>query len=126
MKKLLLIVVVIFVFGSIAAYSQSTTRIRFARGAKKTTVSNTLSGFKSKRRYVIRVKAGQRLRIETTRYVTINVTDPSGEDVMDRDLGCNGHIDYSPTVAGDYRIMVYECQKADPWRGRFTMTVRVD
>lgn len=124
MRNIAVIAVLLVAFAAIGVGAQ--TRIKFARGAKKATVSGTLSGYRSKRVYVVRLRAGQRLRIETTGLVTISVTDPAGEDPMDRDMSCNGRADISPTLAGDYRIEVFECQKAEPWRGRFRMSVRAD
>lgn len=124
MRKLAVIAVLLFLFSAIETAAQTPVRIKFARRATKATVSGTLRSYKSKRVYVVRLRAGQRLRIETKGLVTISVTDPAGGDPMDRDLSCNGRADISPTLAGDYRIEVFECQKADPWRGRFRMTVR--
>jgi hypothetical protein len=45
--------------------------------------------------------------------------------VGDSDASCNNRREISPTVAGDYRIEVVECQKADRWRGRFYLRVSV-
>ena len=105
------------------------TRIRFARGATRTDVSGTLNGFRSKRTYVIRVRPGQTLRTQqvggSRRPITISVKDPGGNDVSDADASCNNRKEISPTEAGDYTIEVVECQKADPWRGRFTFRVTV-
>lgn len=126
MKNIIVIAALLIAFTAIDTRAQTPVRIKFARGATKATVSGTLRSYRSKRVYVVRLLAGQRLRIETTGLVTISVTDPAGEDPMDHDLSCNGRADIAPTLAGDYRIEVVECQKADPWRGRFRMTVRAD
>lgn len=122
--------VVLLAFGT--AIAQRPVRIKFERGATRAVVSGYLSGYKSKQVYVIRVRSGQTLRTEQKMVrrrsgsITIFVKDPAGEGVGDSDASCNNRREISPTVAGDYRIEVVECQKADPWRGnfRFNITVR--
>lgn len=105
------------------------TRIRFARGAVRADVSGTLNGFRSKRAFVIRVRSGQTLRTQQVggagRPITIAIKDSDGNYVGDSDASCNNRKEISPTEAGDYTIEVVECQKADPWRGRFTFRVTV-
>lgn len=92
-------------------------------------VSGTLNSYRSRRVYVIRVREGQTLKTEqvgdSPRRITIFVKGPSGDDVGDSDASCNNRREISPTEAGDYTIEVVECQKADPWRGRFTFRVTV-
>lgn len=110
---------------------QERTRIRFSRGSYSATVSGSLNGFEQKRSYLLRVRKGQTIRTEQTgRYsdshlITIYISDPNGEGVGDSDASCNERREISPTVAGDYLITVVECQKADPWKGRFTFRVSV-
>jgi hypothetical protein len=121
-----LFLVAIILFSSLAGAAQ--TRIRFARGATSAVVTGTLRGFNSERVYVVRVRRGQRLRVEqigSTHPVTTTLTDPAGEDASDMDASCNSRKDHSPTKRGDYRITVVECRKADRWRGRFRLRVRV-
>lgn len=104
------------------------TRIRFARGATSAVVTGQMNGFNSKRVYLIRVRAGQRLRIEqigSSHAVTTSLEGPDGEDVSDMDASCNSRKDFSPTARGDYKITVVECMKADPWRGKFRLRIRV-
>jgi len=114
---------------SSTSFAQTSTRIKFRRGAVHAEVSGTLNSFKSKRTYLIKVRAGQSLKTEqigaTSRPVTIYIKDPNGNDVGDSDASCNNRREISPTEAGDYRIEVVECQKADPWSGRFTFRVTV-
>jgi hypothetical protein len=111
------------------AVSQTPTRIQFRSGAIHADVSGTLNGAKSRRSYIIKVRAGQTLTTEqrgdSPRRITISVKDPAGNDVGDSDASCNSRREISPTLAGDYRIEVVECLKADPWRGRFTFRVAV-
>lgn len=127
MKKLIQISIftAIFFALSIVAFGQKATRIKFAGGATQKTVSGNLRSYKSEKTFVIRVRRGQTLRASSNQYVTLSVLNPSGEDVMDRDASCNSRAEISPTVAGDYKIIVYECKKADAWRGKFYLKVSV-
>jgi hypothetical protein len=129
MKRTSSLAAVILILCSVTTDLSAQTRIRFARGAVRTDVSGTLNGFRSKRTYVIRVRSGQTLRTQqvggSRRPITISVRDPRGNDVSDADASCNNRKEISPTEAGDYTIEVFECQKADPWRGRFTFRVTV-
>ena len=123
---ILLIVLLLMAAGSIA---QTTDRIRFARGAHGANVTGRLNGYNDERDFLIRVRACQTLRTEQiggTRPITIYIVDPNGESVGDSDASCNNRREIAPTVAGDYRIQVVECQKANTWRGtfRFRVTVR--
>jgi len=128
-SKSLLIAAVIAMLLSSNALAQQTTRIKFRRGAIHADVSGTLNSFRSKRVFVIKVRNGQTLRTEQlgggSRRITIFVRDATGIEVGDADASCNDRKEVSPTVAGDYTIEVVECQKADPWRGRFTFRVTV-
>jgi len=108
--------------------AQSTTRIKFKRGAVSSVVAGYLSGYTSKKTYVIKVRSGQTLRTEqigSSHNITIFIKDPNGEDVSDADASCNNRKEISPTVAGDYKITVVQCQKADEWRGNFRFRVMV-
>ena len=118
------------VFMVILSYAASAqTRVTFARGATTKVVTGQMSGFKSERVYLIRVRQGQTLKVEQmgrSNPVSIYIEDPSGEDATDMDLSCHSTHRISPTARGDYRITVTECKKADPWRGayRIRFTVR--
>lgn len=128
-SKPLLIAAVIAALLTSNAWAQQTTRIKFRRGAIHANVSGTLNSFRSKRVFVIKVRDGQTLRTEqlggASRRITIFVKDATGNEVGDADASCNDRKEVSPTVAGDYTIEVVECQKADPWLGRFTFRVTV-
>jgi len=113
---------------SISAFCQRSTRISFARGASSAVVTGSLKGYKQTRNYRIRVRAGQTVRTEQVgdrHDITIYIQGPSGEDIGDSDASCNNRREISPTVAGDYRIQVVECRKADTWRGQFGFRVTV-
>lgn len=126
MKKIIASVLVLIVFGlQSAVFAKPVKRIYFKKGATKAVVTGMMNGYKSKDTYVLKVREGQTLKVDSNRSVTLAVVDPSGEDVMDRDLSCNGRAEISPTVAGDYKIIVVECMKADPWRGSYKLNVSV-
>ncbi len=111
--------------------AQAEKRIKFKRGAVSAVATGKLSGYDDKKTFVIRVNAGRTLSTEqirgatSNRYITILITGPNGEPVGDSDASCNNRREITPTVAGDYRIEVVECQKADPWRGSFKFRVTV-
>lgn len=125
----LISIVAILLLLSSASFAQTATRIKFARDAVRANVSGTLNSYRTKRVYVVRVREGQTLRTEqagsSAGPITIFLKDPNGSDVGDSDASCNNKREISPTQAGDYRIEVVECRKADPWRGRFTFRVTV-
>jgi hypothetical protein len=132
MRKFLMIlpVFILLAFAAIPdAYGQAAQRITFKRGARSAVVTGSLYGFKGKKVYVIRVRAGQILKtgqIGSRHPVTIAVLDPKGEIAADSDASCNDRKETEATVAGNYKIIVTECMKADPWRGSFKFRVRVE
>ena len=129
MRRTSSLAAVILILCATIADLHAQTRIRFPRGAVRTDVSGTLNGYRGRRIYLIRVRSGQTLRTQqiggSARPITISVKDRDGNYVGDSDASCNARKEISPTVAGDYTIEVVECQKADPWRGRFTFRVTV-
>jgi len=128
MKKVFRILLLISILFLLSMAASAQTRIHFARGATSAVITGRLNGFNSKRVYLIRVRRGQRFRVEqigNSHLVTTTLEDPTGEDVSDMDASCNSHKDLSPTKRGDYRLTVVECRKADRWRGRFRLRVRV-
>ena len=109
------------------ASAASIRRIYFARGAVSATVWGTLYGQNSKRHYILRVRAGQKMTVHVTSTQLTNpqidVIYPNGEH-MDRDM--NGmRFNTDSTQAGDYRIDVYEGMKGDPGKGKFKLWVEV-
>jgi hypothetical protein len=134
-KKSLIILSVFILLTFVAlptVFAQKTQRITFKRGAKQVAVSGNLNSYKSKSYFTIRVRAGQTLTTEqsksdsSTHYITVAIKAPNGEYVGDSDASCNNRKEITPTEAGDYRIEVVECQKADRWRGNFKLKVRVN
>lgn len=105
-------------------------RIKFAKGASSAVVSGKLADFDSEQNYVIGVGKGQAMTVEqldgkSDGDVSIYITDPKGENANDMDLSCHSNATVKPTIAGDYKIQVVECKKADPWKGKFAFKVTV-
>lgn len=134
MKKIITILLIIAAL-ALSTFARPVKRIKFRKGATKTTVTGYLNGYKDKQEYLIKVRAGQVLRVETEG-LTVSIRSPRGETFFKSDLSCHSDAatteDYSDrqkgsnkTVAGDYKITVTECLKADPFKGKFKMTVRV-
>jgi len=108
--------------------AQAASRVRFARGAVSAVAAGSLNGYRDKRIFVIKVRAGQTLTTEQVggRPITVEVIKPDGQPFEgDMDLSCHNRHEVTPTEAGDYRLVVTECQKADRWRGRFRLKVTV-
>lgn len=106
------------------------TRVNFAPGATSKVMTGRMYSFKSERVYLIRVKRGQTMWIEQvgggSHTITISeILDPNGNDVNDMDASCNNRKKVAPTKRGDYRVTVRECQKVDPWRGRYRLRFKV-
>lgn len=110
--------------------AQTATRIKFARNATSAVVTGKLKGYDDKRIYLIRLNAGQTLSTEqmltanSNKYITLSISNPIGQQVGDMDASCHNRYEIVPTVAGDYRIEVTQCQKADAWKGRFKFRVK--
>jgi hypothetical protein len=130
MKKVILLpfaFVLLLAFSSMA-FGQGATRITFNKGARSATVSGSLTGSRDHRTYVIRVRAGQTLTTESTgrHSITIGVEAPRGSTYeQDMAADCHDKNEVSQTAAGDYKITVTECVKADRWRGTFRFKVSV-
>jgi hypothetical protein len=103
-------------------------RIRFGRGTTSAKVSGTL---RRTRRvdevhyYVIRVRAGQRMRINvatTSGAAAISVGAPNGDQVSE---GVDDRFDGEVFEAGDYQIRVYNPSNGRLGSTRYTLTVSV-
>lgn len=122
---------IVLLFSAGVVFAQKTTRLKFARGATVLTASGRLNGYKDSRVFLVRLRKGQTLETEqiknqnSSHYITVALKAPSGEDAGDSDASCNNRKTVAPTQAGDYRITVFECQKADPWRGAFRLKIKV-
>ncbi|MDQ3062498.1 MAG: hypothetical protein M3R14_06485 [Acidobacteriota bacterium] len=131
-KQFLILFTFILLAVPMSTFGQKAVRVKFAKDATTAIATGSLKGYKSKAVvFVIRVKAGQTLTVEqlipdnSTNYTTFGITNPSGEDVTDAEANCNNHKTIENTVAGDYRIEVTECGKADAWSGSFKIKFTV-
>lgn len=125
---LALSVMALTVIFTVDSPAQAASRVRFAGGAVSAVAAGSLNGYKDKRTFVIKVRAGQTLTTEQVggRPITVEIIKPDGEPFEgDMDLSCHNRHEVTPTEAGDYRLVVTECQKADRWRGRFRLKVTV-
>ncbi|MGI8468284.1 MAG: hypothetical protein ACR2N3_07515 [Pyrinomonadaceae bacterium] len=111
--------------------SSDNSRIVFEKGATSTIAQGSLKNYDDSKTFTIETRAGQTLRTEQIKseksleYITVSITDPSGNSVGDSDASCNNRKEIAPTVAGDYKIKVFECRKADAWRGDFQLKIWV-
>lgn len=125
-------VVLALVMTSAFAFAQKAEQLTLSPGAKEVVAKGKLESYKSKRLFVIRLQQGQtlsteQLKSDTSNHdTTVSIKAPNGELVGDEDASCNNRKKISPTVEGNYRIEVYECRKADPWRGTFQLQVKVE
>ena len=133
MKKRIqvLIAAIVLLLAGSAAFAQKTARLKFAKGATSVVASGRLNGYRDKKVFVLRLRRGQTLTTEQDKsdsslhYVTVFIKNPGGAEVGDSDASCNNRREIAPTEAGDYRITVVECKKADPWRGKFKLLITV-
>ncbi|HEY0460306.1 MAG TPA: hypothetical protein VGC97_14300 [Pyrinomonadaceae bacterium] len=131
MKKRFQLFATVVILLLMANFAFSQTRITFKRGARFAIVTGNLNGYRSRKTFVIRVRRGQVLRTAQAKSgasrhdITVYIKAPNGEEVGDSDASCNNRREISPTRAGDYRIEVVECRKADAWRGKFKLKITV-
>ena len=117
-----------FFFAANDARAQHATRIHFARGAHRTVITGYLSGYQGSRVFLIRVRAGQKMEVEGigNRAVSTFLDGPPGSNYsQDMAADCHSRADVDSTDAGDYKLTVRECSKADRWRGTFRVRVTV-
>ncbi len=131
-KQFLILFTFILLAVPMSTFGQKAVRVKFAKDATTAIATGSLKGYKSKAVvFVIRVKAGQTLTVEqllprnSTKSITLGITNPSGEDVTDAEANCNNNKTVENTAAGDYRIEVIECAKADAWSGSFKIRFTV-
>lgn len=110
--------------------AEKTQRVRFKQGETKRRVTGRLNGWNDRAVFVIRVRAGQTMRLSAEGkcdacYAYINVDSPrNANDNFDRDMcGCMAEV--TNTAAGDYRITISENRKGDVWKGEFTLDIEV-
>ena len=129
MKKLILFSVVgLIVAAAGSASAQRATRVNFRRGAHSTVVTGYLSNYKQSKNFVIRVRAGQTMKIEGIgdHAVSTYLEGPPGSNyTQDMAADCHNHAEVDKTDAGDYKLSVQECSKADQWRGTFKVRITI-
>lgn len=130
MKRFLFVTFALVILStfSVSVSAQKATRIKFRKGARSAVVTGKLYGFKGKRTFVIRVRAGQTMTTEDigNNPVTLWIKGPPGSNYeQDMAADCHSRNEITPTDAGDYKITVIECEKADPWKGTFKFRVKV-
>ena len=108
-----------------AGAKQPVRRIKFKPGTTSQRVMGKLSGMNDKAVFLIRVNPGQRLEaeVQSKYHVHVSMVSPSGQS-GDQDMQ-GTHTGVDSTEAGDYRIIVTESTKADPWKGTFYLNVTV-
>jgi hypothetical protein len=108
-----------------AMTAQPVRRIHFKPGTTSARLKGRLSGMSDRAVFVIRVRAGQHLaaEVQSKNYAHVTMTSPSGQE-SDQDMQ-GTHTGFDSTEAGDYRIVVTESGKADPWKGTFYINVTV-
>jgi hypothetical protein len=126
MKKTLSFVLILIVF-STSAFARPIKRIKFAKGATEIVIAGQLNGFKDLQVYLINLRDDQNFTVEGigNNRVSISVTGPGGEDVNDYAADCHSDFNLPKTKKGDYKIVVTECMKADPWKGSFRIKVSI-
>jgi hypothetical protein len=122
MKKILIITLILVVSITVLAM-RPVKRITFAKGATKTMATGYLNGYKDEQIYLIKLRKGQKLKIEANKPVSLYLTDPDGEDASDMDLSCHSRQIVENTKAGDYQIKAVQCRKADAWKGTFKLNI---
>jgi hypothetical protein len=130
MRKILFLAILVFGSSLLAASANAQAkRIHFKRGATSAIVTGRLNGAKDQRAYVIRVRKGQVLSTGNVgdHHITVAIEPPRGTEFED-DLAadCHDKHEVNPTTAGDYKIYVTECLKADPFKGKFKLMVTVE
>jgi len=130
MKKLFLVIFAVFATATLtsSADGQAPKRVNFERGMDRTVVTDTLRSYSDVKRFVLRVRKGQKLTTENIgkNYITVEIIPPKGSKYEpDLSADCHDRHEVDPTAGGDYIILVVECRKANRWRGTFRLRVTV-
>jgi len=110
------------------ASAQHATRVNFHRGEHSAVVTGYLSGYKGSRIFLIRVRSGQVMKVDGLgpHAVSTFLEGPPGSNYQqDMAADCHNHAEVDSTDAGDYKLTVTECSKADRWRGSFRVRITV-
>jgi hypothetical protein len=130
MKKLIILAVLALALATAASTvsAQRATRVIFRRGAHSAVVTGYLSDYKGAKVFLIRVRSGQKMKVEGigNRAVSTFLEGPPGSNYsQDMAADCHSRADVDSTDAGDYKLTVQECSKADRWRGTFKVRITV-
>ena len=129
MKKLILFVLlsITFAITATAISAQRGTRVNFRRGTHTAVVTGYLSGYKGSKVFLIRVRAGQTMKVEAIKGgVSTFLEGPPGSNYeQDMAADCHSHADVDRTDPGDYKLTVAECTKVDRWKGTFKVRITV-
>lgn len=125
MKKNFFILIIITALSLTVLAMRPVKRITFSKGATKVSVTGYLNGYKDSQVYLIKLRKGQRMKVDANKPVSLYITAPNGEDASDMDLSCHSHQVVENTMAGDYKIKAVECTKVDAWKGSFKLSVSV-
>ena len=124
-KRLLSFFVIVVAFVTASAQSErAPQRIVFARGATVARATGYLRGMRDSAWFVLRLGAGQHMRVEIdARGATHGtVISPSGkQETQPGAVVFDDNLDET----GDYKIGVSESNMGDSWRGSFTLKVEV-
>jgi hypothetical protein len=124
MKNTLSLLLILIVF-STTVFARPVKRIKLPKGKTEITVTGKLNGFKDSQTYLINLRDDQTFTVESVgdNRITIFVYDSSGENLNDLAADCHDNFSLPKTKKGDYKIVVTECKKADPWKGTFKFKV---
>jgi hypothetical protein len=129
MKKLIFFGVLALTITAAATVSaQHATRVHFQRGAHSAVVTGYLSGYKGSKVFLIRVRAGQTMKVEGigNHAVSTFLEGPPGSNYgQDMAADCHSYATVDKTDAGDYKLTVQECSKADRWKGNFKVKITI-
>lgn len=105
-----------------APASAATHRIYVPHGHGTVYVHGYLRGFQSRADFVLHARHGQRLGLLITHggATVVSLTGPHG--FAD---GAPGGVEDVLPRTGDYHIKITEHRMGEPWRGRFTLRVRL-
>lgn len=131
-KKIKFLLVNIFIVSLfVSVFANDLTRVKFRKGTYGKNVVGYLNGYSAKKGYVLWAREGQTLKVGQIRndasgkIVSLTITSPTGEDLSDYDASCNSQKEIALPETGDYQINVFECQKADAWKGNFKLNITV-
>ncbi len=126
MKKNILLAFAAIALFALPSFAQKATRINFKKGTHSAVITGQLNGYKGARVFLVRVRDGQTLKVETlAKSVSVWIEVPPGAVEQDLAADCHSNSEITPTTKGDYKLTVQECEKADPWHGTFKVRVTV-